>query len=446
MPVRLIDSLATTEALAEIFSDHSILQSMLHFEIALARAEARLGVIPAPAAQVIATVTAEDFDATALAKATLRAGTPGIPFAKALTELVRAKNTEAAGFVHWGATSQDVADTALVLLLKQAQSVIEADLHRAETGLHELAEHHRDSVMLGRTLLQAAPPVTFGLKAAGWMAAIRRGRRRLTKAADEALLVQLGGATGTLAALGDKGTAVANAVAEELGLHAPEAPWHTHRDRMAAMICACGVLVGSLAKLATDVSLLMQGEVAEVAEAGGEGRGGSSTMPQKQNPIASTIILAAATRVPGLVASYLSGMAQEHERAVGGWQAEWATVSEVLQSTGVAAASAAEIARGLKVDRGKMRKNLDDTLGNVLAEKAAIVLGKRIGRDKAHKLLETATRKASTENRPLAQVLAETPEVAKHMDIAALSKLDAPEDYLGSTEIFMQEQLKGSKD
>ena len=204
--------------------------------------------------------------------------------------------------------------------------------------------------------------------------------------------------------------------------------------------------MGSLAKLAIDVSLLMQGEVAEVAEAGGEGRGGSSTMPQKQNPIGSTIILAAATRVPGLVASYLSGMAQEHERAVGGWQAEWATVSEVLQSTGVAAASAAEVAEGLKVDRGKMRRNLDDTLGNVLAEKAALVLGRRIGRDKAHKLLETATRKASTENRPLAKVLAEMPEVAKHMDTAALSKLDAPEDYLGSTEIFTQEQLKGSKD
>lgn len=446
MPVRLMDSLATTEALAEIFSDGSVLQSMLHFEIALARAEARLGIIPAAAAQVIAAVKADDFDAAALASATLRAGTPGIPFAKALTEVVRAQNAKAAGFVHWGATSQDVADSALVLLLKKAQPLIEADLRRAEAGLHELAEHHRDSVMLGRTLLQAAPPVTFGLKAAGWIAAIRRGRKRFTKAADEALLVQLGGATGTLAALGNRGMAVVNAVAEELGLQAAEAPWHTHRDRMAAMICACGVLVGSLAKLATDVSLLMQGEVAEVAEAGGEGRGGSSTMPQKQNPIGSTIILAAATRVPGLVASYLWGMAQAHERAVGGWQAEWATVSEVLQSTGVATASAAEMAGGLKVDRGKMRKNLDDTLGNVLAEKAAIVLGKRIGRDKAHKLLETATRQASAENRPLAQVLAEMPEVAKHMDIAALSKLDAPEDYLGSTEIFTRQQLKDPRD
>ena len=446
MPVRLIDSLATTEPLAEIFSDRSVLQSMLDFEIALARVEARLGIIPPPAAQVIATTTVDDFNMAALAKATLRAGTPGIPFAKALTEVVRAKNSKAAGFVHWGATSQDVADTALVLLLKQTQPVIEVDLRRAEKGLNELAEHHRDSVMLGRTLLQPAPPVTFGLKAAGWVASIRRGRKRFTKATGEALLVQLGGASGTLAALGDKGTAVARALAEELGLQSPEAPWHTHRDRMAAMICACGVLVGSIAKLATDVSLLMQGEVAEVAEAGGEGRGGSSTMPQKQNPIGSAIILAAATRVPGLVASYLSGMAQEHERAVGGWQAEWATVSDVLQSTGLAAASAAEIASGLKVDRGKMRKNLDDTLGTVLAEKAAIVLGQRIGRDKAHRLLETATRKASSENRPLAQVLAEMPEVAKHMDTAALSKLDAPEDYLGSTDTFMQGQLEGSKD
>jgi 3-carboxy-cis,cis-muconate cycloisomerase len=198
--------------------------------------------------------------------------------------------------------------------------------------------------------------------------------------------------------------------------------------------------------MAKDVSLMMQSEVAEAAEAGGEGRGGSSTMPQKQNPIGCAIVLAAATRVPGMVAGFLSGMAQEHERAVGGWQAEWATVSGVVQATGVASASAAEITEGLSVDRARMRNNLDDTLGTVLAEKVMIFLGRKIGRDKAHTLLEEATRKAMAERRPLARVLSEMPEVTKHMEASALSKLAAPEDYLGSAEIFLRQQLEHLKD
>ena len=445
MAVRLIDSLATTEALTEIFSDSSVVQAMLDFEIALARVEARLGIIPQSAAKAIAKATAGDFDNAALAKATLRAGTPGIPFSKALTEVVRVKDAKAAGFVHWGATSQDVADTALILLLKNAKPVLESDLLRAETALQGLAEKHSDTVMLGRTLLQPAPPVTFGLKAAGWLTAVRRGRKRFATAMDEAFWLQLGGASGTLAALGDKGTEVAHRVAEELGLRCPDAPWHAQRDQLAAMVCACGILTGSLAKMAKDVSLMMQGEVREVAEAGGDGRGGSSTMPQKQNPIGCAVVLAAATRVPGLVAGFLSGMAQEHERAVGGWQAEWATVSGVVQAAGVAAESAAEIAEGLTVDAARMRNNLDDTLGTVLAEKVMIFLGRKIGRDKAHQILEEATRKAMAEKQPLARVLAAMPEVTKHMDSSALGKLAAPEDYLGSAGIFLRQQLD-SKD
>jgi 3-carboxy-cis,cis-muconate cycloisomerase len=441
MVVRLIDSLATTEVLSEIFSDGSVVQAMLEFEIALARVEARLGVIPTSAAKAIAKASAGDFDSEALAKATLRAGTPGIPFSKALTDVVRVSDAKAAGFVHWGATSQDVADTALMLLLKSAKPVIESDLLRVESALQKLAEDHSDTVMLGRTLLQPAPPVTFGLKAAGWLTAIRRGRKRFTVDMDEALLLQFGGASGTLAALGDKGAEVARRVAEELGLKCPDAPWHAHRDQLAAAVCACGVLTGSLAKMAKDVSLMMQGEVREMAEAGGNGRGGSSTMPQKQNPIGCAVVLAAATRVPGLVSAFLSGMVQEHERAVGGWQAEWATISNVVQATGVAAESAAEITEGLTVDAARMRDNLDDTLGTVLAEKVMIFLGRKIGRDKAHHVLEEATRKAITEKQPLARVLAGMPEVTKHMDASALEKLAAPGDYLGSAEIFLRQQL-----
>jgi 3-carboxy-cis,cis-muconate cycloisomerase len=441
MAVRLIESLATTEALSEIFSDGSVVQAMLDFEIALARVEGRMGIIPASAAKAIAKASAGDFDGEALAKATLRAGTPGIPFSKALTEVVRVTDAKAAGFVHWGATSQDVADTALILLLKNAKPVIESDLLRVESALQKLAEEHSDTVMLGRTLLQPAPPVTFGLKAAAWLAAIRRGRKRFGTAMDEALLLQFGGASGTLAALGDKGTEVAQRVAEELGLKCPDAPWHAQRDQLAALLCACGVMTGSLAKMAKDISLMMQGEVREIAEAGGNGRGGSSTMPQKQNPIGCAVVLAAGTRVPGLVSAFLSGMVQEHERAVGGWQAEWATISSVVQATGVAAESAAEITEGLTVDTARMRNNLDDTLGTVLAEKVMIFLGRKIGRDKAHHVLEEATRRAMTEKQPLARVLAGMPEVTKHMDASALEKLAAPGDYLGSAEIFLRQQL-----
>jgi 3-carboxy-cis,cis-muconate cycloisomerase len=287
--------------------------------------------------------------------------------------------------------------------------------------------------------------VTFGLKAAGWLSSIRRGRKRFAAAMDECLQLQFGGASGTLAALGDKGGEVARRVAEELGLKYPDAPWHTQRDLLAAAICACGVMTGTLAKMAKDVSLMMQGEVREVAEAGGNGRGGSSTMPQKQNPIGCAVVLAAATRVPGLVSAFLSGMVQEHERAVGGWQAEWSTISNVVQALGVAAESAAEIAEGLNVDDARMRSNLEDTLGTVLAEKVMIFLGRKIGRDKAHHLLEEATRNAMLEKLPLARVLAGMPEVTKHMDASALEKLAAPGDYLGSAEIFLRQQLD-SKD
>src|SRR5579862_6209235 len=299
MPARLIDSLATTGPLADVFSDESVLQTMLDFEVALSRAEAGLGIIPKAAASAIAMAAkAKEFDSAGLAHETLRAGTPSIPLVRALTARVREIDSGAAGFVHWGATSQDVADTALVLLLGRAHPILGADLVRLEEALRRLSEQHQHTVMLGRTLMQAAPPTTFGLKVAGWLGAIRRSHLRLESAFAEARLLQFGGASGTLAALGSHGLEVGRVIAEELGLGLPDAPWHTHRDRLAAVVVACGVLTASLGKMARDISLLMQGEVAEVAEPGGEGRGGSSTMPQKSNPIASALALASADRVP----------------------------------------------------------------------------------------------------------------------------------------------------
>jgi 3-carboxy-cis,cis-muconate cycloisomerase len=445
MPVRLIDSLASTEPLAEIFSDRSILQAMLHFEVGLARVESRLGIIPQAAAESIAAAANPDaFDVAALSRNTLRAGTYGIPLAKALTEIVRSRDASAAGFVHYGATSQDVSDTALILLLKRAQPLIESDLTRAGQALQKLSEQHQHTPMVGRTLLQAAPPITLGLKAAGWQAALHRGRNRLTESFAQALVLQFGGAVGTLAAIGDKGPIVAQELAGELGLVCPDAPWHTHRDRLATLVCACGVLTGSLGKIARDISLLMQSEIGEVAEPESQGRGGSSTMPHKRNPVGCAVTLAAANRMPGLVASYLSAMVQEHERAVGGWQSEWPTIAAAIQATGIAAASIAEITEGLSVDSARMRENLAATGGTIYAEKAMILLTAELGRDKAHQLLEEATRKAVSQHCPLAKVLTEMPEVTKHLHPTTIAQLDVPEGYLGSADSFRLQQMRAT--
>jgi len=435
MTVRLIESLATTEPLADVFSDQSILGAMLDFEVALARVQARLDVIPRDAAEVIGKAAA-GFDAPELAREALRAGTPAIPFVKALTERVRSADPKAARFVHWGATSQDVVDTAFVLLLKRALPLLEADHVRLDSALGNLAEQYKDTLMLGRTLLQPAPPITFGLKAAGWKAAARRGWARVESRFTEALLLQFGGASGTLASLGDKGIAVGQALADELRLPYPDAPWHAHRDRLAALMAACGVETGSLGKMARDISLLMQGEVGEVAEPSSTGRGGSSAMPHKHNPIACSLTLAAAHRVPGLVAAFLSSMVQEHERGVSGWQAEWPTIAAVVQSTGLAIASMAEAAEGLTIDPARMRANIDATRGVIFAERVVMLLGANLGRDVAHKLLEEAARRSVAENRRLVEILGEMPEITRVIPLDVLRRLDTPEDYLGVAEEF----------
>ena len=444
MLVRLIDSMSTTEPLAEVFSDDSLLRAMLDFEVALARAEAKFNIIPAAAARAIAQAAhSNGFDVGSLARETLRAGTPGIPLAKALRQKVAQANSTAADFVHWGATSQDVADTALVLLLQKAAAILDADLGRLQSALLTLTRKHKNTVMLGRTLLQPAPPVTLGLKAAGWLGSVRRGHARLNDAFSEALVLQLGGASGTLAALGKRGIQVGEESAKRLGLSYPDAPWHSHRDRLANVVCACGILTASLGKMARDITLLMQAEVSEVAEHCGSGRGGSSTMPQKRNPIASTLALAAANRVPALTAAFLSQMIQEHERAAGGWQAEWATISEVIQSTGVAIASMAEAAEGLTADEKRMIANIKSTRGTVFAEKAALLLSRKIGREAAHRLLEQATDPAQLGDRTLSETLQEMPDVRDLIDKEALRKLEDPGDYLGVAREFA-DRLCGS--
>ncbi|HLJ89811.1 MAG TPA: 3-carboxy-cis,cis-muconate cycloisomerase [Candidatus Angelobacter sp.] len=444
MSVRFMESLATTAPLSLLFSDELVFQAMLDFEAALARVQARLELIPQSAAVIISKVAhTSEFapeSISAIAGAALRAGTPAIPVVKALTERVRSLDPVAAGFVHWGATSQDVADTALVLLLKRALAVVGADLSRLEQALQKLSEQHASSVMLGRTLLQAAPPVTFGLKAAGWLAALRRTQSRLNTALAEALVVQFGGASGTTASLGSDGLAVGKALAAELLLGFPDAPWHTHRDRLAFLMSACGVLAGVLGKMARDVSLLAQSEVAEAAEPFAGNRGGSSTMPNKRNPVGCAVALAASFRVPALVSSFLSAMVQEHERGLGGWQAEWPIVSSLVQACGVAALSMAEVMEGIAVDKERMRTNIEATHGMIFAERAMMLLGPSLGRDAAHKIIEKALQNRQP-NESLIEILERTPQAAKLLDRAMLQELTDPERYLGIADELRKRQL-----
>jgi 3-carboxy-cis,cis-muconate cycloisomerase len=444
MSVRLRDSLATTEVLDALFSDAAVLQAMLDFESALARAEAKAGVIPQGAADSITKIAhAENFDIkiVGLSAAGLRAGTLAIPFVKMLTELVRTVDTGAAGYVHWGATSQDVTDTALVLLLANAVKLLADDHMRLANALRRKSDEYAGTVMLARTLLQPAPPTTFGFKIAGWFGAIDRSWTQLHAQFEECRVLQFGGASGTLASLGDKGTKVAELLAAELGISNPLAPWHTQRDRLASLICALGVYVGSLGKMARDVELLMQFEVAEAFEPGGDGRGGSSTMPHKRNPTACAVTLACANRLPGLVSSFLAGMPQEHERAAGAWHAEWATITDAVEATGLALASMVEVAEGLTVDAARMRENIASTRGLIFAERAMMLLGAKIGRDKAHKLMNEAAQRAGQSGRKLVDVIVEMPEVQAALSAEEIATIDKPEEYLGSAETFRKHLL-----
>jgi 3-carboxy-cis,cis-muconate cycloisomerase len=400
--------------------------------------------MPGSAAAAIARACRADrFDVTALARDTAQAGNPAIPMVKQLTALVAKEDRAAAGFVHWGATSQDAIDTGLVLQMRAGLSNIEPDLQRLVAALAALAEKHARTVMIGRTLLQQAVPVTFGLKAAGWLAAVERTRARLTDAGKAAQLLQFGGGAGTLAALGDRGLDVAAALAKQLDLALPELPWHGHRDRLVDLAAALGLLAGTLGKIARDIALLMQTEVAEAFEPAGQGRGGSSTMPHKRNPIACAVALAAAARVPNLVATLLAAMPQEQERGLGGWHAEWETLPEIFRLTAGALHHMADAIAGLTLDTERMRENLEATRGLVMAEAVAMALADRIGKHEAHTLIEAACRRAVVDGAPLRDVLAHDPAVTAQLSAELLDRLFAPEAYLGMAERFVQRVLAG---
>ncbi|UDM52508.1 3-carboxy-cis,cis-muconate cycloisomerase [Cupriavidus sp. MP-37] len=439
---RLTDPISGSPAVLDIFSDAGTVQRMLAVEAALARAEAQCGVIPAAAAAAITEVCREvgAIDRDALAQAAVNSGNLAIPLVRQLTAAVAARDAEAARFVHWGATSQDIIDTALVLQLADALRVLDADLVRLGEACAALATAHRATPMVARTWLQHALPTTFGCKAAGWLDALRRDLTRLDAARAQARALQFGGAAGTLASLGDAAPAVAAALARELGLVAPVLPWHAQRDRVVDVATTLGMLTGTLGKMARDISLLMQTEVAEVAEPAAPGRGGSSTMPHKRNPVGCAAVLAASVRVPPLVATMLSGMVQEHERALGGWQAEWDTLPQIVTLAAGALCRMGEVVAGLQVDAARMRANLDLTRGLILSEAAMLALGDCIGRLPAHKLVENASRRAVEQGTSLRDALAamlhEDPAHAGLLDAAALDRLADPANYAGQSVQF----------
>jgi 3-carboxy-cis,cis-muconate cycloisomerase len=444
--MNLFDPLFGSAAIGGVFSDAARIQHMLDFESALAKAEAHCGVIPAAAAVAIASKCKEDLiDASALARATTDSVNPAIPLVKQLTALVAKDDPEAAQFVHWGATSQDANDTGLVLQIRKAFDILENDLAGLCGSLTQLTEKHRSTAMVGRTLLQHALPITFGVKVAGWLDAMNRHRERFTETRKRVLVLQFGGAVGTLAALREKGLRVAEALASELRLGLPTMPWHSQRDRMAETATTLGLCVGTLGKMARDISLHMQTEIAEVFEPAGEGRGGSSSMPHKRNPVTAAVVLSAATRVPGLVSTMLSAMAQEDERGLGNWHAEWETLPEIFRLTAGALHQVATIVPHLEVDATRMKHNLEATQGLVFAEAVTLALGKHIGRSTAQVLIQEASRQVRESGKHLRAVLAQDYSVNECLTSAELDRLFVPENYMGAAETWVDRVIYASR-
>jgi 3-carboxy-cis,cis-muconate cycloisomerase len=418
-------------------SDVAWLQAMLDVEAALARAQARLGLIPAKAAEAIASrCRAEHFDIDQLGRDAIDAGSPVVPLVKALRA---ALPREAADRAHWGATSQDILDTAMMLIARRALDLIGEDLDRLASRAAELAARHRSTIMPARTLLQQAVPTTFGLKAAGWLVTIQAARSRLT-AARGTLAVQLAGAAGTMAAFGDRGDEVVHELAGELGLGEPFFPWHTERGRVVQLGMALGLISGSVGKMAFDVVLMAQTEVGEVSEASA-GRGGSSSMPQKQNPVGAVAVLACLRGVNAQVGLLLDTLVQEHERAAGAWQAEWPAVSEALRLTGGAVARGGEMLAGLEVHPDRMRENLALSRGLIMSEHVVVVLAERIGLKRARELVEAAAATASRTGLEFKDVLRHDPAISEQLKPADIDAALDPATYLGLAEAMVDRAL-----
>lgn len=434
--------LFSTPEMTRVFSPQEQLRAMIRFEWALMCALEANGLAEAGSGTVLESLLDAGFvDVERLTQDARGVGNIAIPFVRQLISAVMARNDGAARAIHLGATSQDVLDTALVLQVRDGVTLLEGAIARLDAALVKQVQKHRATVMTGRTWLQAGPPTTVGLKLAGTLASMRRHRERIEAAAGRALLLQFGGAVGTLAALGDAGGSVSAELARVLELREAEVPWHSQRDGFVELVGVLANITGSLAKLARDVALLMQTEVGEAAEGGSEGRGGSSTMPHKHNPVACAAVIAGHERMPGLVVTMLNTMPQEHERGLGLWQAEWNTLPEAFRLTAAALRYAIEIAEGLVIDVDRMRTNFDALLGMSMAEAVSTALAPKIGRSAAHDLLRKAAKRAKEETRHLGAVLRDMPEITVEMSADDVDRLLDPRAYLGSAERFIARVL-----
>ena len=434
-----MDTLFSTPVMSNIFSSRAHVQGMLFFEAALARAEARANIIPSEAATAITAHCKEEFfDIAALYREAALAGTPAIPLVRMLTAHVEG---EAKKFVHWGATSQDAIDTALMLQMRDGIDHLLTGLLSIGDACAELAAQHRHTPMIGRTLLQQALPITFGLKAARWLALVTRQVLTLRECQERLLVVQLGGATGTLASLGDKGLQVIELLADELKLAVPDLPWHTERDRIGKIASTLGIIAGAMAKIASDVVHLAQTEVGEASEGAMPGKGSSSAMPQKHNPVDAISALAAARLAVGMVPVILSAMVQEHERAVGGWQAEWSALPDLFRCTARAVEGVRSVLVGLQINPAHMQANLDLTGGLVMAEALTMALASHMGRPEAYRLVQALCNQVVASGGNLQQAAMADAQVRASLSPEAIERALDPMNYLGSTDVFIDRAI-----
>ena len=434
MPATAIDSavfrdIFSTAAMRRVFSDENRIQKYLDFEGALARAQGRLGIIPKEAAEEISRhCNAAEIDFAKLKTQTERIGYPVLP---AVQQLVAACRDGLGEWCHWGATTQDITDSATVMQIREALALVEAHLNAIADALADLARKYRDTPMAGRSNLQQAVPITFGYKMATLLAAFERHKQRLKELRPRLLVGEFGGAAGTLSALGGKGLATQAELMKELKLGQPAIAWHTVRDTIAEVGCFLGLVTGSCGKIAFDIKLLMQTEVEEVYEPFHEGRGSSSTMPQKRNPISAVYITALTSVVRQQTAALLDAMVEDHERSTGPWEIEWIVLPEIFCLAAGALHQTEFVLTGLQVDEKKMRANLDLTKGLIVSEAVMMGLGPYLGRQYAHDLVYDICRKVVATGRPLVDLLAENKEITKQLDRAALAKLCDPGNYLG---------------
>ena len=436
---QIFGPLFNDDEISNLFSDAAYVRALVDVEVALALAQARVGVIPANAAYAIAKAQTDKIDIAALTSGTIRSGFPIIAFVDQLRHQLGAG---VAPYVHWGATTQDIMDTACVLQLRTALNIIRARTTAIVRDLSALADKHRSTILAARTHSQQALPTTFGLKVAGWLAPLLRHRERLDELVRRLLVVQFGGAAGTLASLGDKGLSVSAELAKELGLGLAVMPWHVQRDGFIEFAGWLSLVTGSLAKMAQDIILMAQTEVGEVGESNEAGRGGSSTMPQKSNPITSELIIAAARTNASLLSSLHHAQIQEHERATHGWQVEWLALPQMVVLTGGALKHAAYLARNLRVDAAAMGANIQNAHDVILAEAAVFALTKTMPRIEAEDLMKRACAAAVADKKPLidvVQTLAGDSVPAGSVDWLAMAR---PENYLGAAQSMIDDVLE----